>query len=123
MTPAQPETSRAAGARGPVDVCPSFQSAVELIGKRWTGAILCALLERPLHFAELAASVPGLSHRLLSQRLKELESEGLVTRHVEPGVPVRVSYSLTGKGAELGPAISELRSWARRWDGEPGERA
>lgn len=96
-------------------VCPHFHAAIELIGKRWTGAILSALTERPLRFGELGKAVPGLSDRLLSQRLRELEEEGLVERVVEPGAPVRVTYSLTPKGADLGPVIAELRSWARRW--------
>lgn len=96
-------------------VCPYFHAAIELIGKRWTGAIVCALTERPLRFGELSRAVPGLSDRLLSQRLRELEEEGLVRREVEPGSPVRVTYSLTQKGNELRPAIAELRNWARRW--------
>ncbi len=96
-------------------VCPDFHAAIELIGKRWTGAIVSALTEGPLRFGELAKAVPGLSDRLLSQRLRELEDAGVVLRDVEPGAPVKVSYSLTEKGADLRPAISELRSWARRW--------
>jgi DNA-binding HxlR family transcriptional regulator len=96
-------------------VCPLFHAAIELIGKRWTGAIVCALTEGPLRFGELARTVPGLSDRLLSQRLRELEEEGLVEREVEAGTPVRVTYSLTEKGAELRPAIGELKQWARRW--------
>jgi DNA-binding HxlR family transcriptional regulator len=96
-------------------VCPHFHAAIELVGKRWTGAILCALTEGPLRFCELAKVVPGLSDRLLSRRLRELEEEGLVERLVEPGSPVRVSYSLTEMGADLRPAIVELRDWARRW--------
>lgn len=96
-------------------VCPHFHEAIELIGKRWTGAIVCALTEGPLRFGELAKVVPGLSDRLLSQRLRELEDEGLVEREVEEGSPVRVTYSLTAAGAELRPAIAELRSWAQRW--------
>lgn len=96
-------------------VCPHFHAAIELIGKRWTGAIVCALTDGPLRFGELAKAVPGLSDRLLSQRLRELEREGLVGREVEPGSPVRVTYSLTSEGAELRPAIVELKSWARRW--------
>lgn len=99
----------------PSEVCPHFHVAIELIGKRWTGAIICALTERPLRFGELARAVPGLSDRLLSQRLRELEEEGVVQRDVEPGSPVRVTYSLTPKGTDLGPAIVELRLWARRW--------
>lgn len=99
------------------DVCPYFHAAIEMIGKRWTGAIVCALTERPLRFGELAQAVPGLSDRLLSRRLRELEREGLVQREVEAGSPVRVTYSLTEAGAELGPAIAEIKSWARRWRG------
>ena len=96
-------------------VCPHFHAAIELIGKRWTGAIISALTERPLRFGELAKAVPGLSDRLLSQRLRELEDEGLVERRVEDGSPVRVSYSLTPAGLELRPVMAELKSWARRW--------
>jgi DNA-binding HxlR family transcriptional regulator len=95
-------------------VCPHFHAAIELIGKRWTGAIVSALTEGPLRFGELTKAVPGLSDRLLSQRLRELEEEGLVEREVEPGSPVRVTYSLTEAGADLRPAIDELKSWARR---------
>lgn len=99
-------------------VCPHFHAAIELIGKRWTGAIVCALTEGPLRFGELARAVPGLSDRLLSRRLRELEGEGLVERQVEGGSPVRVTYSLSEAGAELGPAIAELKAWARRWRAE-----
>jgi DNA-binding HxlR family transcriptional regulator len=97
-------------------VCPLFHAAIELIGKRWTGAIISALTEGPLRFGELARAVPGLSDRLLSQRLRELEDKGLVEREVEAGTPVRVIYSLTAKGTELRPAISELKQWAKRWN-------
>jgi len=96
-------------------VCPHFHDAIELIGKRWTGAIVFALTEGPLRFGELREAVPGLSDRLLSSRLRELEREGLVARDVEPGAPVRVSYSLTEAGAELRPAMVELKAWANRW--------
>ena len=96
-------------------VCPHFHAAIELIGKRWTGAIVCALTERPMRFGELRRVVPGLSDRLLSQRLRELEEEGLVQRDVEAGTPVRVTYSLTETGEALGPAITELKAWAKRW--------
>jgi DNA-binding HxlR family transcriptional regulator len=99
----------------PAGVCPHFHAAIELIGKRWTGAIVFALTEGPLRYGELGKAVPGLSDRLLSKRLRELEREGLVERQVEPGSPVRVSYSLTEAGAELRPAIAELKEWARRW--------
>ena len=96
-------------------VCPHFHDAIELIGKRWTGAIVFALTEGPLRFGELGRAVPGLSDRLLSRRLRELEREGLVERRVEEGSPVRVTYSLTEAGSELRPAIAELKTWAKRW--------
>jgi DNA-binding HxlR family transcriptional regulator len=99
-------------------VCPDFHAAVELIGKRWSGAILCVLTERPHYFAELSLAIPGLSDRLLSRRLRELEGEGLVERSVHQGSPARVSYTLTPKGRALEPAIRELRTWARRWNGD-----
>jgi DNA-binding HxlR family transcriptional regulator len=102
----------------PPGVCPHFHAAIELIGKRWTGAIVFALTEGPLRFGELARAVPGLSDRLLSKRLRELEEEGLVRREVEPGSPVRVTYSLTEAGAELRPVLVELRTWANRWQAQ-----
>jgi DNA-binding HxlR family transcriptional regulator len=109
-------SSLASGASGrPASVCPEFHHAVELIGKRWAGAILWALSERPHYFADLCHAVPGLSDRLLSRRLRELESEGLVARSVHQGNPPRVSYALTPKGEALGPAIRELGDWAKRW--------
>lgn len=95
-------------------VCPHFHRAVELIGRRWSGAILYALGDGPLRFAELKHAVPGLSDRLLSARLKELEAEGLIEREVHADVPVRVTYGLTGKGHSLSPVIGDLRDWARR---------
>jgi DNA-binding HxlR family transcriptional regulator len=100
---------------GSPGVCPRFHDAIELIGKRWTGAIVFALTESSLRFGELREAVPGLSDRLLSSRLRELEQEGLVEREVEPGSPVRVSYSLTEAGVELRPAMAELKTWANRW--------
>jgi DNA-binding HxlR family transcriptional regulator len=111
------EPAAARGQARPAQVCPDFHAAVELIGKRWAGAIVWALAERPHYFAELAQAVPGLSDRLLSRRLREFEAEGLVERSVHPGSPARVSYALTEKGKALEPALRELRSWAKRWNG------
>jgi DNA-binding HxlR family transcriptional regulator len=110
-----PELAGGEGAGQRAGVCPHFHSAVELIGKRWTGAILWTLLGQPMRFAELSQSIPGVSDRLLSERLKELEAEGIVSREVKSDSPVKVEYSLTKKGEELAPSISELRRWAVRW--------
>jgi DNA-binding HxlR family transcriptional regulator len=111
------ERSPARAQGSPARVCPDFHAAIELIGKRWAGAILWALAERPHFFAELVQAVPGLSDRLLSRRLRELEEEGLVERSVHAGSPARVSYALTTKGRALEPALRELRGWAKRWNG------
>ena len=117
-TASQAQTAPLAGhapTGGCASVCPDFHEAIELIGRRWTGAILCSLIEGPMRFGELGKVVPGLSDRLLSQRLRELEEEGLVQRDVEAGTPVRVTYSLTETGEALGPVIKELKSWAKQW--------
>jgi DNA-binding HxlR family transcriptional regulator len=112
-------TTRAPRTDGrPKAVCPDFHEAIELIGRRWTGAIVWALAAEPLYFADLCASIPGLSDRLLSTRLRELEAEGLVARSVHSGAPARVSYALTEKGRALEPAMRELREWAREWKAE-----
>jgi DNA-binding HxlR family transcriptional regulator len=98
-----------------IRVCPHFHAAVELIGRRWTGAILCVLIDRPHYFGELRAVIPGMSDRLLSARLRQLEAEGLVERSVLTGTPPRVSYALTETGLDLRAAIRELHEWAQRW--------
>ena len=84
------------------------------MGRRWTGAILFSLIDGPHYFRELLTTVPGVSDRLLSQRLRELEAEGLVERSVHDGPPARVSYCLTDVGTELEPALRELYEWAQR---------
>jgi DNA-binding HxlR family transcriptional regulator len=104
------------GSAGRPPCCPYYHEAVELIGRRWTGAIVSVLIHRTaLRFGEIADSVPELSDRLLSERMKELEARGVVCRTVCPGRPVRVEYALTEMGRELAPAVRELERWARRW--------
>ncbi len=95
--------------------CSYYHRAVELIGKRWSGAILAVLLDGPLHFSEIRALIPDISDRLLSERLKELEAEGIVQRRVIDGSPVRTEYALTDKGRALEPSVRELQGWARSW--------
>ena len=95
--------------------CPFYHEAVELVGRRWTGAILRVLMDGPLRFSEIAQAVPELSDRLLSERMKELEARGIVERTVISGPPVRVEYGLSRMGSELEPALSELQRWAKRW--------
>jgi DNA-binding HxlR family transcriptional regulator len=95
--------------------CPLYHEAVELVGRRWTGAILRVLMDGPLRFSEVSQTIPELSDRLLSERMKELEARGLVTRTVVPGRPLRVRYELSEMGRELEPALVEIETWAQRW--------
>lgn len=97
--------------------CPLFHHAVELVGRRWTGAILRAMLAGRTRFNEIEAEIPGLSSRLLSERLRELEEEGIVIRNVTPSVPVRIDYELTRKGRELLGVVQAVSEWAERWVG------
>src|SRR5919197_5971809 len=112
--PSQLET-RADGVAGNAGVCPYYHQAIERVGKRWTGAILEALMGEPLRFSEIAQAIPQMSDRLLSTRLRELEQVGIVERQVLRGMPVRVQYALTPKGRGLEPAIAALRNWGREW--------
>jgi DNA-binding HxlR family transcriptional regulator len=96
-------------------LCSRYHHAVELIGRRWSGAIISVMLAGPQCYNELLSAVPGLSDRLLTERLKELESEGLVKRTVREGPPVRVSYELTEAGQSLKPVVESLGKWASKW--------
>src|SRR5919112_2277662 len=96
----------------PGECCPYLHEGVELVGKRWTGAIVYVLLQGgPMRFSEVAQAIPQLSDRLLSERMKELEARGIVERNVHAEPPVRVEYELTTMGRELAPALKELRRW------------
>jgi DNA-binding HxlR family transcriptional regulator len=96
--------------------CPLLHEAVELIGKRWSGAIIVVLMEGgPSRFSEIAQAIPQISDRLLSERMKELEARGIVERRVNPESPARVEYALTDMGWELAPTLKQLKSWSHRW--------
>jgi DNA-binding HxlR family transcriptional regulator len=96
--------------------CPRFHHAVEVIGRRWTGAIIRAMLYgRISRFSDVIQAVPGLSDRMLSERLKELEGEGIVRRNVIPETPVRIEYQLTEKGRALADVVNAVAAWAGDW--------
>lgn len=96
-------------------ICSRYQHAIEIIGKRWTGLILKVLIDGPLRFNELAERLQVVSDRMLSERLKELEAEGVIERRVLPETPVRVEYRLTSKGRALGPVIDAIEEWSQEW--------
>jgi DNA-binding HxlR family transcriptional regulator len=96
-------------------LCARFHRASELIGRRWTGAIIFVLLGSPCRFAALRDAIPDITDRMLSERLQELELEGVVDRTVVPDTPVRVEYGLTRKGRALATAIEAITDWAQKW--------
>jgi len=93
------------------ELCPRFEKAMGLISTRWVGLILFDLLEGAKRFSEMESDLP-ISGRLLSDRLKLLEREGIVSRNIYSEFPVRIEYSLTDKGKALEPVIREIQGWA-----------
>jgi len=99
-----------------VAVCDRFHHAIELIGRRWTGAIIFVLLRSRSRFAHLREAIPDITDRMLSDRLRELEEEGVLERTVIPETPVRIEYALTKKGRALAQAFEAIGEWAHKWD-------
>ena len=97
------------------ELCARFHAASELIGRRWTGAIIFVMLRTRCRFATLRDAIPGITDRMLTERLQELEREGIVARRVLPRRPVRVEYSLTRKGRALGKVVRAITDWAHTW--------
>src|SRR6266850_3887067 len=98
-------------------LCARFHQASELIGRRWTGAIIFVLLRSRCRFATLRDAIPDITDRMLTERLQELEQEGILKRTVVPETPVRVEYALTRKGHALGAAMDAIADWAHKWTG------
>ena len=97
------------------ELCTNFHRASELIGRRWSGAIIYVLLKSRCRFATLREAIPDITDRMLSERLQELEHCGIVERTVIPETPVRVEYSLTKKGRALMPVVNSIAEWAEKW--------
>ncbi len=96
-------------------MCPKFENAFELLGKRWTGLIIRTLLNDQNRFSDIAEAIPNMSARMLTERFKELEKEGIIIRKVYPETPVRIEYELTKKGRDLQSAMDEIQKWAEKW--------
>lgn len=96
-------------------ICPKFEKAMNLLNKRWVGMIVYQLLPGPQRFCTIEGAI-GISGRVLSQRLKELEEENVVKREVYPETPVRIEYSLTDKGKALEPIIKNIEIWSQKWE-------
>lgn len=96
-------------------ICPKFEAAFTLLGKRWTGLILRALMQGKTRFTDIAQMIPNLSDRMLAERFRELEAAGLVTRQVYGETPVRIEYGLTDAGRALGPVMDQVQAWADAW--------
>jgi DNA-binding HxlR family transcriptional regulator len=100
-------------------LCPRYHHAVELIGRRWAGAIIDILMKGPARYNELRSEIPDISDKMLAERLKELEIEGVVVRTVIPDPPVGVEYKLTEKGRALESAVNAIGKWAEKWVAAP----
>jgi DNA-binding HxlR family transcriptional regulator len=96
-------------------MCPKFEAAFELLGKRWTGLIIRTLMGGQKRFSDIAEAIPNMSARMLTERFRELEKEGIVVRKVYPETPVRIEYELSEKGRELQAVMDEVQKWAERW--------
>ncbi len=96
-------------------LCPRYQHAVGRLSQRWTSLIVTVLLDGPARFIELAEKLQVVGDRVLAERLKELEADGIITRHVFPSTPVRVEYRLTDKGLDLAPVVESIEDWSHRW--------
>ena len=96
-------------------ICQHFQRAAELVGQRWVPQVIYVLVSGPARYTAIHDAIPGISDAMLSDRLKDLEAERIITRDVEPTSPVRISYGLTERGAELATVLGELQVWAERW--------
>lgn len=96
-------------------LCPKFESAFSLLGKRWSGLIIKVLLDGPKRFSDISAMIPQLSDRVLAERFKELEAEGIIERNVYPEIPVRIEYQLTDKGKALKSVLDAVQTWAETW--------
>lgn len=97
-------------------MCPKFENAFELLGKRWTGLIIRTLLNGQKRFSDIAEAIPNMSARMLTERFKELEEEGIILRKVYPETPVRIEYELTEKGLDLQAVMDEIQNWAEKWN-------
>jgi DNA-binding HxlR family transcriptional regulator len=98
-------------------MCPKFEMAFELLGKKWTGLIINTLLTGPKRFKDITIMIPSMSDRILAERFKELEAAGILERHVFPEIPVRIEYELTKKGMSLQPVMIEVQHWGDQWSG------
>lgn len=96
-------------------MCPRFESAFELLGKRWTGLIIRTLLNKQNRFSDIQEAIPNMSARMLTERLKELEKQRIILRKVYPETPVRIEYELTEKGRDLQRSMDEIQKWAEKW--------
>lgn len=96
-------------------LCPKFENAFELLGKRWTGLIIRVLMNGPKRFKDISDLIPSMSDRMLSERFKELEAAGVIIRHVYPETPVRIEYELSDKGKGLEAVMDEVQLWADKW--------
>ncbi|MEH7119289.1 helix-turn-helix domain-containing protein [Neobacillus vireti] len=113
MSESNQQSCRYESEKGSQHICTNFHNAIEFIGKRWMGAVIYTLMEGPKRFHEIVSAIPGISDRLLTERLRDLEIEGLITKKLIAASPKRVEYELTPAGKDLEEVINTLIKWAK----------
>lgn len=96
-------------------LCPKFEKAFEILGKRWNGLIIKVMMDGPKRFSDISSLIPNMSDRMLGERFKELDALGIIRRNVYPEIPVRIEYELTEKGKDLATALNEIQNWSSKW--------
>jgi len=100
----------------PEKLCPKMEATLEILGKKWIGLIVFTLLSGPKKFSEVEKFIPGLSSRMLAERLKELEKLDIIKKTIYPETPVRIEYILTQKGIDLSTTFDAIGAWAEKWN-------
>ena len=95
--------------------CPYYDRAVEIIGRRWAGAVIRVMLAGRSRFSDIRNAIPGITDRVLSHRLRDLEADGVITRHIHDERPVRIEYRLTERGRALAAVVDAISAWANEW--------
>ena len=101
-----------------MELCP-VETTARIVGGRWKAAVLEQLFHDAKRFSELKRSIAGITHRTLSQQLRELQTAGIVERTVYPDKPPRVEYALTQRGHQLGDILEAIAEWAVSGDATP----
>ena len=98
------------------ELCPKVESSLNMLGKKWVGLIIYTLMSGPKKFSDMEKFIPGLSSRLLNERLKELEKLGVIKKTIYSESAIRIEYEITRKGLDLESTFKNIGEWADKWN-------